>query len=263
MRHNKFTLVELLVVICIASLLMGVVLPAFNRLVTGSAVDRLASNLKLRLERAQSHAASSRRYVAVILPHGPDWINDAAKAPYGGSRMCYVDVDLDNETVTFKKWVPDENWILPERGAALLRVLDCDVDSLDPNDEFANEGEPQEILVGDTLKVATNSDNKGKETKLCKDGDLTAPLSKIDGLDADPDSSDGPEMTALTGGAKNCAIIFSPNGGVFTKNTNNVYLLLAEAYDNGGKWLFPNNGIHNFRVLEINRITGKVRHFRR
>ena len=109
MRHNKFTLVELLVVICLASLLMGVVLPAFNRMVTGSAVDRLASNLKLRLERAQSHAASSRRHVAVILPHrGTDdgvWKDKAKDARYGGSRMCYVDWDSDNGKAVFRKWL--------------------------------------------------------------------------------------------------------------------------------------------------------------
>ena len=109
MRHNKFTLVELLVVICIASLLMGLVLPAFNRMVTGSAVDRLASNLKLRLERAQSHAASERCHVALILPSGSDWTGNGkdVKARNGGSRMCFVADPGADYSAEFKKWLPD------------------------------------------------------------------------------------------------------------------------------------------------------------
>ena len=238
MRHNKFTLVELLVVICIASLLMGVVLPAFNRMVTGSAVDRLASNLKLRLERAQAHAASSRRHVAVILPHGTGWQDTREqKARLGGSRMCYVDWNAENYTAAFRRWVPEEDWSVPERGAFLVYVTN-------QSGQIAAEGSVQPIGTNAGLDTVVNAGSNNAADKPLKDvtGSLRVPSGTPT---ADP---------------VNSAIVFSPNGNV--RSTADVYLVIAEAMVSGNQLIFPGGAVHNYRVLKINRVTGKVEYYR-
>lgn len=238
-RYNRFTLVELLVVICIASLLMGVVLPAFSRMVTGSAVDRLASNLKLRLERARSHAASSRRHVALVLPHGTDstWKESAEQsARLGGSRMCYVNWNSDDHTAAFQRWVPDEEWSTPERGAYLLR---------------ATRNESDIVKEGNAQPIDTNG-SSGIDTLLYSgtaDSADSKPLKDLTGI-LSPGTTSSPA---------NSAIVFSPNGNV--RSTADVYLVIGEAMNNGSTLVFPGGGVYNFRVLKINRITGKVEYF--
>ena len=250
-RCDDFTLVELLVVICLASLLFGIVLPAFSRMVTGSAVDRLASNLKLRLEQTQSQAAVSRRHTALILPHTPaadpfpaPLPTDSAEvkkektkaqaARLGGSRMCFVDsVKTDDGTAEFKGWVPNEEWSQPDRGAFLIRATDAESD-------VAKEGDLQAVGNGTNAGIATNVVLTG--TPL-----LTVKNCKI--LDADTDGSD----------RGSCAVVFSPNGNMRSKK--DVYLVVGEAMVNGDKLIFPGGGdagAHNFRALKINKITGRV-----
>lgn len=228
MRHNKFTLVELLVVICIASLLMGVVLPAFNRMVTGSAVDRLASNLKLRLARAQSEAAASRRDVALVLPNGTvpaDW-NDAR---LGGSRMCYV--TTNSYVGTFNAWVPDETWVMPENGAYLI---------------YAGNDPAQIAAAGNAQRFG---DNVGKPELSSSVASVTNPAEEK-------------PLKDITGtfSASNNAIIFSPLGNIRSKR--DVYLAVAEAFRNGDSLVFPGGGAYNFRALKINRLTGNVEYVR-
>ena len=234
MRHNKFTLVELLVVICIASLLMGVVLPAFNRMVTGSAVDRLASNLKLRLARAQSEAAASRRDVALVLPNGTvpaEW-NDVR---LGGSRMCYV--TTNSYVGTFNAWVPDETWAMPENGAYLI---------------YAGNDPTQIVAAGNAQRFG---DNVGKP-------ELSSAVASVTDPAEEKPLKDITGITGITGtfSASNNAIIFSPLGNIRSKR--DVYLVVAEAFRNGDSLVFPGGGAYNFRALKINRLTGNVEYVR-
>ena len=248
-RYNRFTLVELLVVICIASLLMGVVLPAFSRMVTGSAVDRLASNLKLRLERAQSHAASSRRHVAILLPNGDvsgSWSTDkrVINAALGGSRLCYVDKvesdDTNGFSSEFKRWVPDEDWVAPERGALLVAISSSDPVDSDGNIALSNVIDHNEVKTAGIL----NGSNKNK------------PLKKTGNIKFAAENADAASGVNVD----DSAIIFSPKGGI--RSTADVYLVVAEAMLDGEKVLYPGGQAHNFKVLKINRLTGKVEYHR-
>ena len=242
MRHNKFTLVELLVVICIASLLMGLVLPAFNRMVTGSAVDRLASNLKLRLERAQSHAASERCHVALILPSGSDWTGNGkdVKARNGGSRMCFVADPGADYSAEFKKWLPDEDWALSERGALLVYV------SKDDPLEVKNN---EIILKEDITKTGGSISRKVDTLMTGETSNNDKPLKDISGYPG--------------GDKSNCAVIYAPDGSVCS--AGDVYLVIHEAMKlSDGSFVYPGGGVEfrNFRVLKVNRLTGKVEYHR-
>ena len=238
-RCDDFTLVELLVVICLASLLFGIVLPAFSRMVTGSAVDRLASNLKLRLAQAQSHAASSRGHVALILPNGTAGSSGTWKAAsegaarLGGSRMCYVNWDVDTHKAAFKSWVPEDDWTEPDRGAFLVRATGT-------ASNVAAEGSAQTILTNagrDTL-LDNSADDENKPLK-----DLTGTLSGSS--TADP---------------TNCAVVFGPRGNVRT--TGPLYLVIAEGTVNGTSLVFPGGGAYNCRALKVNHVTGRVEYHR-
>ena len=247
-RCDDFTLVELLVVICLASLLFGIVLPAFSRMVTGSAVDRLSSNLKLRLEQTQSQAAVSRRPTALILPNGTDtvWTDSQEKAArLGGSRMCYVDnvnISSSPPSADFKSWVPNEDWTRPERGAFLVRITDTP--------QYSNEDDPTKtkgVAAEGGLQHVGNGTNSGANTVAAENS--TALLT----------------INSYNGGAarSSCAVVYSPNGNM--RNQKDIYLVVAEAMINGSKLIFPGGGdagAHNFRALKINHITGRVEYYR-
>ena len=232
-RHNKFTLVELLVVICIASLLMGLVLPAFNRMVTGSAVDRLSSNLKLRIERTRSQAAASNKHVALLLPHGSDstWSDAASKAArLGGSRMCFV--RYSDYSGTFESWVPDDEWNTPDRGAFLVQACDSNTN-----------------LTAGSAQSTYNSN--GMQSRLVASGGTTSekPLKDITG----PGNVSWNES----------ALIFSPNGKMCS--ARDVYLVVAEARVDNNSLFYPGgngSGSYNWVGLKINHFTGKVEYYR-
>ena len=88
---TNFTLIELLVVMLLMGFLITLMLPGFNRMISGNKVDQMASNLKLALEQAQSHAITSRRYVALVLPSNRSaWETEEQPYCLGGYRMAYV-----------------------------------------------------------------------------------------------------------------------------------------------------------------------------
>ena len=239
--ERRFTLVELLVVIVIASLLMGVVLPAFSRMVTGSAVNRLSSNLKLRLAQAQSHAASARRHVALLLPSGGTgvWTEAGEQAArLGGSRMCYVGWDADNSKAGFAGWIPDDAWTEPDRGALLIRVTS----------EAANvaaEGRAQTTLAD--AGRATLLDNSATDDPAVA---KSKPLKDLTGTLAGSSTAAPP----------NCAVVFGPRGNVRT--TKDLYLVIAEGSADETKLTFPGGGALNFRALKVNHVTGRVEYYR-
>ena len=235
-RHNKFTLVELLVVICIASLLLGLVLPAFNRMVTGSAVDRLASNLKVRIERARSQAATSNRHVALLLPHGSNttWSDPAAQAArLGGSRMCFV--NYSDYSGTFENWVQDDEWTPREHNALLVRAYDSN-----------------SALTSGSVQATATAD--GAQSSLIATVGTVAPSEK-----PLKDITDGPSGASWL----NSALIFSPKGKLCS--ARDVYLVVAEARLENNALFYPGgngSGSYNWVALKINHFTGKVEYYR-
>ena len=248
--RTNFTLIELLVVMLLMGMLMTLMLPAFNRMINGNKVEQLASNLKLGLEQAQSHAVTSRRYVALILPNPQMKTNE--EYWLGGCRLAYVDrrrgsvsfgedgrpVFDRNTRWVFSSWVPDLTWREPVDGAKLLLLLGADDTGYDSFE--AGEG----LTVPDRITNVTMDRLIGIEDYLAVEG---GSRSNVD----------------------HAAIIFSPYGGVVGRpgvsdDYNNLRLAVVEALANGNNLIFPSrdasNHPTNYMVLELNRFTGRVKY---
>lgn len=119
---RRFTLIEMLAVVTIASIMIAVFVPSFNRMMFGSKVDQAASNFKLGLEVAQSHAVSSRKYVAMVIPVKYGDVTATALKPYcdGGYRLAFVKKSGSNWH--FSDWLPESSWRNPRDGAALTAL---------------------------------------------------------------------------------------------------------------------------------------------
>ena len=127
-KRRNFTLIELMVVMLLMGLIMTLMLPSFNRMIRGNKVDQLASGLKLGMEQAQSHAATSRKYVAMVLPNkmsewGASDTGENAVRPFcfGGYRLAYVEREgaKGSNLWKFVRWVPNQDWKnMPEIGRA-------------------------------------------------------------------------------------------------------------------------------------------------
>lgn len=223
---TNFTLIELLVVMLLMGFLITLMLPGFNRMISGNKVDQMASNLKLALEQAQSHAITSRRYVALVLPSNSSdssWTDEEKHHCLGGYRMAYV--KNSGTSWEFQKWVPDSMWKNAPDGAMLLMVADTST-TFTPGTGISGVITDQETSLGNNL--------------------LSLSSYKAN-----------PEATSTT--HAECAVIFSPYGGV--KTTKNLRFVIAEAIPNGTTLVFPsrdNTGPTNYLVLNLNRITGKV-----
>ena len=240
--HNSFTLIELMVVMVVMGVLAALAIPAFSRMISGNKVDQLASQLKLALEQAQSRAVTDRRHVALILPNRKNRDTDeksAAKSEFGGCRMAFVKhqgkMTVDEDTGVrsyaqgwhFLAWVPDSAW--------------------------------QPAIPGVVL-IKTSSQSAGDFGDFYTDGaglDVTKTIASVnyDGLQAIHGCDD-------VSSAENCAVIFSPYGGV--AGGESLRLAVAEAERNGSNFVFPSQDSSgnptDFRVLEVNRFTGRVKH---
>ena len=134
------------------------------------------------------------------------------------------------------RWIPDEDWTTPERGAFLVALSSSDPVDADGKISIPNHIAHNAALTGSV----TNGADKNK------------PLKKITKVKFK--SSDSEKTVS------DAAVIFSPKGGI--RSTADVYLVIAEAVSDGSKLLYPGGEINNFRVLKINRLTGKVEYHR-
>ena len=119
--RQRFTLIEMLIVVGIASLLFALLGPAFNRMTRGNAVDAHAAGLKLGIERARVLAISSRRYTALLLPSREKEDSSGYNYQRGGFRLAYVTED-GSGSYKFDQWIPDTDWTNRGKGAYLMEI---------------------------------------------------------------------------------------------------------------------------------------------
>lgn len=234
---SRFTLIEMLAVVAIASILIALITPAVQGLMFGSRVDQYASNFKLGMEQAQSKAFASRKYVALVLPYNHSVTNDLTQYCKGGYRMAYV--TRDGNTYNFERWVDNNNWKNPNAGALCI-----DVTSTGPTaDTAAARGNWADAV-------------KNRASTLACSGDFNSVLTMINNV---PDEDAYADVKAVAGtGTNAAALIFSPYGGV-VNNDLPIYFTFTEAKIDGGRYAFDN--IDNILVLKLNPITGQVTYF--
>lgn len=234
---NRFTLIEMLAVVAIASILIALITPAVQNLMFGSRVDQCASNFKLGLEQAQSKAIAARKYVALVLP-----FNHSASSTYniycrGGYRMAYVTRNGDD--YDFDRWVENLDWKNPNAGAL---CMDVTTDSPDGN-------------AANRLNWANDVKSRMKDLQQDKGFNVLSDLKNIT-------NDNTPELVHLTndgGSGKYCAVIFSPYGGI-VNNERPLYFTFTEAKV-GSDSKYELDNIDNFLVLKLNAITGQVTYF--
>ena len=96
MKKYNFSLVELLTVVVIASILMSIAVPAFSRMMRGSATTQAGRELMGRIHAARSLAVAQQSPVAIVfygceVPDSGDTLSiDYAFSAY---RVCKVKYD--------------------------------------------------------------------------------------------------------------------------------------------------------------------------
>ncbi len=236
---KKFTLVEMITVIAVVGVLFAIMLPSFNRMISGSKVNQMASNLKLGLEQAQSYAITSRKHVALIIPsnYDPTAASPTANSQYcfGGYRMAYVSYNSNTNRATFENWIPESEWKNKPNGAMLLQIMNDGEATYNVYDKNESGGKPKDTIQEFTDKFDMKSLSLTNLTNINSFSNNNA--------DENPGSN------------SSCAIIFSPYGGV-RMNNNSLKFIIAETLIDSNIARVINR--YNYTVLELNKYTGRV-----
>ena len=223
--RQRFTLIEMLIVVGIASLLFALLGPAFTRMTQSRAVEQHASGLKLGMERARALAVSQRRYVAMLLPDKKTNDAEIDKFRYGGFRYAYVTEDNTGENPTdgdkskcqyfLEGWIPGEEWC--NRGKNKAHLVEIQVSD-----------KPEKAKEDNTTQITEDYD-KNFVSKVDKD-DESAVLTSV--------KIKNHELPAL---------IFTPYGDIKT-NSDNVELYFYVC----GEFFYD-------RIkIRLNKLSGKV-----
>lgn len=109
MKKSHFTIIELLLVISIAGVMLSVAVPAFSRMIKGSASGIAVRELMGKINAARSYAISNGTYVALVFPGDSGDNSDFQKRfGYRAYRVC--EVAPDGTGYRFLRWIPGENW---------------------------------------------------------------------------------------------------------------------------------------------------------
>ena len=104
-RHFGFTLMELMVVLAIASVIMGLAVPNFRTFIRNSRLTSSANDLLGSISLARTEAIKRQLPVAVCATTDPNATPPVCSGAWsqGASSAWVVWVDADND------WVPDNN----------------------------------------------------------------------------------------------------------------------------------------------------------
>lgn len=201
-----FSLVELLTVVVIASILLSIAVPAFSRMMRGSASTQAARELMGKISYARSQAIAQQTPVAIVFyacekPSGATLSRNYAYSAY---RICTVKFDDANEKWVFQDWIGE--WAFFPQGIAV--GLPSTMTTTLPVTEFADHGASQKENEDALIREVENStltdfSNEGF-FKVGAAGSGTSPVYHCDLSDIYPDNSN---LVTFRN-----AIVFNSNG---------------------------------------------------
>ena len=112
-RYNSFSLLELLTVVVIASIMLTIAVPAFSRIMRGSASTQAGRELMGRIRAARAYAVAQQTPVAIVfyrteVPSGETLSSSYACSAY---RICTVKyVQPSTATGNWKGWM-FQDWV--------------------------------------------------------------------------------------------------------------------------------------------------------
>ncbi len=115
MKKNKFTLLELLVVMGLCVIMLAISAPAFLSLSKGQSVEIAARTIGSELNAARSYAITHKENVALIIPTTESLLS---KHPYKSYRACIV----YRGSYNFKEWISGEKWEFLPAGTAVIDI---------------------------------------------------------------------------------------------------------------------------------------------
>lgn len=143
-RTNRpFTLIEILTVIVVISVIVGITVPAYNRLMTGNAVSYGNRLVTSQLNMARTHACARRRSVAVLFPDYNISYNSELKDPVALRTFRCAYVEYDGSDWVFDGWVEGSKWEYLPQGAFFPTtglVKSADVKLTNDEDGVINTG---------------------------------------------------------------------------------------------------------------------------
>jgi len=125
-RNNKFTLIEILVVLAIAGILLSVSMAGLSRMIGRQGAEGAVRSLSSQLALARSYAVVKNTYVAVLLPDNTciSTYNTPLLQSYLFSkvRLCAVK-SVTGMTAQFDSWIDGNEWqSLPSETCASIDV---------------------------------------------------------------------------------------------------------------------------------------------
>ena len=106
--RKSFTLIELIVVIVIMGMILGMMLPAFSKMLIGSGVDASLRSLSSKLSQARQVALTEHQHIAIVIPSKDDL---SSQNPH--IHTCYriAKVQRVGESdFDFVDWLDDSSW---------------------------------------------------------------------------------------------------------------------------------------------------------
>jgi prepilin-type N-terminal cleavage/methylation domain-containing protein len=156
LKYRVFTLVELLMVILVIGVLMGIGLPAFNRMMTGQGVNGGARQVGGMIKMTRAYAVGNSKYAAVIFPTNDSiftGVDIPLKYYFTSYRPC--EVTYDGSTCKFVRWIPATKWNFVPTGT----VIDFYDDTSGDHITVKNGKAVEEVDFSDIEGVASGAND--------------------------------------------------------------------------------------------------------